>query len=93
MSMTVTIDGVPCEVARMDDGRIRVRHESVAINAMHGTATGGVVEYFVHPCQQSQFEAINSLLPADQQLSPEAAAANPKPWWSLSAGERGGLRE
>jgi hypothetical protein len=77
----------------MDDGRIHVRHASVAINAMQGAATGGAVEYFVHPCQRNQFDAINKLLPADQQMTAEEAAAVPKPWWSLPTGERGGLRE
>lgn len=93
MPTSAMIEGISCTIEKLPDGRIRVRHASAAFNPMHGADTGGLVEYFVHACQRNQFHLLNSHLPEGEQAQPESATADKPPWWSLSEGERGGMKE
>ncbi len=87
MTMQATIDGVRCTLERLSDGSIRVTHESEQVNAMHGAGTAGVVSYIVHPAQRNQYEFVNNLLPADQQVAPPGPN-DPRPWWSFAGAAR-----
>ncbi len=48
--------------------------------------------YEVHPCQRNQFDLLNLKLPAEERAT-EEFHPDKRPWWSLTAGERAGLRE
>lgn len=79
-------------IERLPSGTIRVAHVSPQINAMHGPGTGGRVWYDVYPCQQKQYEWLNSQLP-EQERAAEPYDPAKRPWWSLGAGERASLKE
>ena len=87
MSTQVTIDGIRCSLERLSDGSIRVTHESQQVNAMHGTGTAGVESYIVHPAQRNQYDFVNNLLPADQQIAPPEPSDS-RPWWSFAGAAR-----
>lgn len=93
MLVPVIIEGVASTIEKLPNGLIRVRQPWPQINAMHGSETGGEHSYDVHPCQHHQYEFLNGQLPPSDRLSAQDLTAVPRPWWSLGAGERAGLRE
>ena len=86
MAVNAEIDGIRCTLEMLADGSIRVVHESLALNAMHGPGTGGIASYIVHPAQRQQYEHLSSLLPPDQRrdVNPD----EPRPWWSYTGKDK-----
>jgi hypothetical protein len=92
MPATIQLHGSVCTIEKLPTGNIRVTGPSPQ-TLLHGAATAGEIMYEVHPCQQRQYEELDAQLPAAERGTPAGCKPGQKPWWSLSAGERAGLRE
>jgi len=92
MPATVKIEDQTCTIEMLPSGNIRVTAPSPQFNAMNGPGTVGEVSYEVHPCQRHQFDFLHAQLPINERTA-QRKEGDPKPWWSLSAGERAGLKE
>jgi len=93
MPTKAVVDGTPCELTKLANGVIRVEYPTPQVNSMHGLGTGGMMSYEVHPCQQRQYSELNAQIsPHDLVTSPQDLS-DQRPWWSLSAGERAGLKD
>ena len=93
MPAKITLQGAPCTIEKLSNGNIRVVQGPWQFNAMVGPETDGQVWYEVHPCQRQQYDVLNTQRPAQEQAMPAGYDPDARPWWSLGAGERAGLRD
>ena len=93
MPAKIILQGEPCTIEKLGNGNIRVTQGGWQFNPLIGPGTQGEVWYEVHPCQRQQYDVLNTQLPAQEQEMPPGFNVDDKPWWSLGAGERAGLRD
>ncbi|MHC4949326.1 MAG: hypothetical protein ACYTG1_13920 [Planctomycetota bacterium] len=86
MPITVSVDGVPCTITKLETGNILVERPSGQTGPMTGRDTEGVHSFEVHPCQRRTWTTWNDMLPPDEQGKEPGGKDGAEPPWSLRKG-------